>query len=58
LGYGYYEPRQVDFAHEPGWPYLVLQFPSLAGIDLARFTFSLDEYAKEVGDLVATVFAA
>jgi putative nucleotidyltransferase with HDIG domain len=58
LGYGYYEPRQVDFANEPGWPYLVLQFPSLAGIDLARFTFSLDEYAKEVGDLVATVFAS
>jgi hypothetical protein len=24
---------------------------------LARFTFALDEYAKEVGDLVATIFA-
>ena len=57
LGYGYYEPRQVDFANEPGWLYLVMKFPSMAEIDLARFTFSLDEYAKEVSDLVATVFA-
>jgi putative nucleotidyltransferase with HDIG domain len=57
LGYGYYEPRQIDFANEPGWLYLVMTFPQMAEIDLARFTFSLDEYAKEVGDLVATVFA-
>jgi HD-like signal output (HDOD) protein len=58
LGYGYYEPRQVDFANEPGWLYLLTQFPNLAGLDLARFTFTLDEYAKEVGELVATVFAS
>jgi HD-like signal output (HDOD) protein len=58
LGYGYYEPRQIDFAHEPGWLYLVMKFPSMAQIDLARFTFALDEYAKEVGDLVATVFTS
>jgi len=57
LGYGYYEPRQVDFANEPGWLYLVMQFPTMAELDLARFTFNLDEYAKEVGELVATVFA-
>jgi hypothetical protein len=56
--YGYYEPRQIDFTNEPGWLYLVLKFPDMAEIDLARFTFSLDEYAKEVGDLVATVFAS
>lgn len=58
LGYGYYEPRQVDFANEPGWLYLVMQFPHLGEIDLARFTFALDEYAKEVSDLVANVFSA
>jgi len=56
LGYGYYEPRQIDFAHEPGWLYLVMQFPNLADLDLARFTFTLDEYAKEVRELVSTVF--
>ncbi len=58
LGYGYYEPRQVDFANEPGWLYLVMQFPTMADIDLARFTFNLDEYAKEVSELVATVFSS
>jgi putative nucleotidyltransferase with HDIG domain len=58
LGYGYYEPRQVDFANEPGWLYLVMTYPQMAEIDLARFTFSLDEYAKEVSDLVATVFSS
>lgn len=57
LGYGYYEPRQIDFANEPGWLYLTMQFPHLAEIDFARFTFALDEYAKEVSDLVSTVFA-
>jgi putative nucleotidyltransferase with HDIG domain len=57
LGYGYYEPRQIDFANEPGWLYLVMQFPNLADLDLARFTFTLDQYAKEVGELVSTVFA-
>jgi HD-like signal output (HDOD) protein len=56
LGYGYYEPRQVDFANEPGWLYLAMQFPKLAELDLQRFTFTLDEYAKEVGELVSTVF--
>ena len=55
--YGYYEPRMIDFANEPGWLYLAMQFPGLAEMDLARFTFSLDEYAREVGELVATVFA-
>jgi HD-like signal output (HDOD) protein len=57
LGYGYEEPRQVDFANEPGWLYLAMQFPDLADLDLARFTFALDEYAMEVRELVATVFA-
>jgi putative nucleotidyltransferase with HDIG domain len=58
LGYGYYEPRQIDFPNEPGWLYLVMKYPGMAEIDLARFTFALDEYAREVAELVATVFAS
>lgn len=58
LGYGYYESRQVDFPNEAGWLYLTMKFPALAQLDLARFTFSLDEYAREVSEMVATVFAA
>jgi HD-like signal output (HDOD) protein len=57
LGYGYYEARQIDFAHEPGWLYLAMKFPAMKKIDMAHFTFKLDDYAKEVGELVATVFA-
>jgi hypothetical protein len=34
-----------------------MKFPEMGKIDMARFTFTLDEYAKEVGELVATVFA-
>jgi hypothetical protein len=34
----------------------MMQFPNLADLDLARFTFMLDEYAKEVEELVSTVF--
>jgi len=58
LGYGYVEYRQVDFANEPGWMYLLIKYPAMAQIDLARFTFALDEYAKEVSDLVASVFSS
>jgi HD-like signal output (HDOD) protein len=57
LGYGYDEPRQIDFEHEPGWLYLAMKFPEMKKIDMARFTFKLDDYAKEVGEMVATVFA-
>ncbi len=58
LGYGYVEYRQVDFANEPGWLYLLMKYPGMAQIDLARFTFALDEYAREVSDLVTSVFAS
>jgi putative nucleotidyltransferase with HDIG domain len=58
LGYGYVEYRQVDFANEPGWLYLLMKYPGMARIDMARFTFALDEYAREVSDLVASVFAS
>lgn len=58
LGYGYCEYRQVDFANEPGWLYLAMKYPAMGEIDLARFTFALDEYARDVSDLVATVFAS
>ena len=57
LGYGYCEPREMDFEREPGWLYLAMKYPEMGKIDSAHFTIKLDEYAKEVGELVATVFA-
>ncbi len=57
LGYGYFELGQTDFTDEPGWMYLVMQFPKLTERDLARFAFALEENVKEVGKLVSSVFA-
>jgi putative nucleotidyltransferase with HDIG domain len=58
LGYGYAEYRQIDFANEPGWLYLIIKYPAMREIDMARFTFTLDEYAREVRDLVANIFSS
>lgn len=57
LGYDYYESRQVEFAHEPGWLHLAAKFPGMANLDVERFTFELDEYAREVGGVVEAVFS-
>ena len=57
LGYGYFEVGHTDFTDEPGWMYLVMQFPKLTERDLARFAFTLEENVKEVGELVSSVFA-
>lgn len=56
MGYGYYEPRQVDFLCDPAWTILAGRYPEVAGLDVARFCFEMDEYAPEVRALVGTVF--
>jgi HD-like signal output (HDOD) protein len=57
LGYGYFETPPMDFTDEPGWMYLVMQFPKLTDQGLARIAFALEENVKEVGKLVSSVFA-
>lgn len=56
MGYGYYESHRVDLAHNPAWDILQQQHRELAGMDLVRFTFELDEAVGEVFELVATIF--
>ncbi len=58
LGYGYYERHKVDLVHNPAWAILQNQHRDLEGVDLARFTFELDDAVEEVFDLVATIFGA
>ena len=58
MGYGYYESRKVDLAHNPAWAILLQEYRALEGIDLVRFTFELDEAAAEVFNLVSTIFGA
>jgi HD-like signal output (HDOD) protein len=58
LGYGYYEAREFDLALEPPWEMLQKKYPAAAALDVARFTFELDEYAIEVQGLVDSIFGA
>jgi len=56
LGYGYYERHRVDLVHDPAWAILAKTHSDLAGVDLVRFTFELDEAVGEVHELVSTIF--
>jgi len=56
LGYGYYERHMVDLIADPAWAILLKEHRELAGVDLVRFTFELDEAVGEIHALVATVF--
>jgi putative nucleotidyltransferase with HDIG domain len=58
LGYGYYERHKVDLIADPAWAVLLKEHRDLEGVDLARFTFELDESVEEVHALVATVFGS
>jgi HD-like signal output (HDOD) protein len=57
LGYGYYEAREFDLAAEPAWQLLQKRYPAAASLDLALFTFELDERATEVHALVDSIFS-
>ena len=58
LGYGYYERRMVDLIADPAWTILLKEHRDLEGVDLARFTFELDEGVQEIHALVSTVFGS
>jgi len=58
LGYGYYERHKVDLIADPAWAILRKEHSDLEGVDLARFTFELDEAVEEIHALVATVFGS
>lgn len=56
LGYGYYEAHKVDLVADPAWAVLLRECHDLDEVDLARFTFEMDEAVGEIQSLVATVF--
>jgi putative nucleotidyltransferase with HDIG domain len=58
LGYGYYERHKVDLVSNPAWAILLQKHRDLAGVDLVRFTFELDESVEEIHALVSTVFGS
>lgn len=57
LGYGYYEAREFDLASQPAWQLLQAKHPAAAALDMARFTFELDQYAIEVQKMVDAIFS-
>jgi putative nucleotidyltransferase with HDIG domain len=57
LGYGYYEAREFDLAAEHPWQLLPRKYPAAAGLDLALFTFELDEQAIHVREMVDAIFS-
>ena len=56
LGYGYYEAREFDLASESSWRLLQRKYPAATELDMARFTFELDEHAIQVRGLVESIF--
>jgi len=56
LGYGYYERQRVDLMADPAWDVLIKEHKDLEGVDLARFTFELDEAVGEIHSLVSMIF--
>jgi putative nucleotidyltransferase with HDIG domain len=58
LGYGNYERHKVDLVSDPAWAILLKEHRDLEGVDLARFSFELDEAVEEIQGLVSTVFGA
>jgi putative nucleotidyltransferase with HDIG domain len=58
LGYGYCEPRGVDLMDDAAWAILLKEYPSLDGVDLARFTFELDESVEGIRDVVSSAFSS
>jgi len=56
LGYGYYERGRVDMPGDVAWAMLLKEYKHMEGMDLARFTFELDDAVNEISALVSTVF--
>jgi len=56
MGYGYYERNKLDWIADPAWSVLLKKHCNLAEIDLALFSFELDEAVGEVFQLVSTIF--
>lgn len=58
LGYGYYECSKVDMIADPAWAILKQEHPELERVDLARFTFELDESVSEISEIVRIVLGS
>ena len=58
LGYGYYERTKADLVFDSAWSVLQQEHRDLEGVDLARFTFELDDALGAIHDVVSSIFSA
>jgi hypothetical protein len=56
LDYGGREWVSFNLAEEQSWRILKANSPGLAGLDVERFCFDLDERVPEIRDLVDSIF--
>ena len=56
LGYGYDEIMAVNFDEDTAWAHLATAYPSLAEIDLVRFTLDIEGSMDQIAALVDSVF--
>jgi len=48
--------KKVDMTADPAWAVLLKEHKELEGVDLARFTFELDEDLVKIEELVSTIY--
>jgi HD-like signal output (HDOD) protein len=58
LGYGYEEIMGIELASDPAWQGLQAAYPTLGGMDLARFTLDIEGAMDQVVAAVDAVFGA
>jgi putative nucleotidyltransferase with HDIG domain len=58
LGYGYYERHMVDLISDPAWQVLLKEHLDMQNVDLAQFTFEMDEAVVEIKELVGMIFGS
>ncbi|HEV2730429.1 MAG TPA: HDOD domain-containing protein [Terriglobales bacterium] len=56
LGYGYDEIMSVELARDSAWQTLVTSYPSLADVDLVRFTVDIESAMSQIVATVDSVF--
>jgi HD-like signal output (HDOD) protein len=56
LGYGYDEILAVSLPQQTAWAHLAAHYPTLADIDLFRFTHDIDTSMDQIAALVDSVF--
>jgi hypothetical protein len=56
MGYGYDEMVGIDLGGDVAWKSLMIAYPALAAMDLARFTLDIEGDMEQIATVVNAVF--